>query len=369
MEQSKIELPFDYINNRILLPAIINNEKEGQLIFDTYANVIINDSVAVKYFNDKFVAIKNYVPKRGIKSAYPFTLFQYNRVNLSNNNFFEKKWFAPVDLSEFSKFSCSGVMGLLGPNIFRKKSFDLNFSEQKIYSPSKFKNHKYLADLEFNKYKNTTAIVKINGVSHKLLIDTGSPNGILMSNKKFKNNGLAFTDSTILLNTADAYVGESLSDTIYTSKEVNMSIGNFNFKSNLYFYTKFSDELSFDGILGMKFLEQFDITFDYKHKTMAFSPINEADFKLEHQVKQALSIKYNKDVYLVSQVNFNSEFSVDFLGDTVVSINDLALDKDNITCETQLQVDEILKSKKTFVIKHIHNGNIVESKVPYLLAN
>jgi len=283
VENGKVEIPFRYQNNFILVDVLFNNIFPLTFIFDTGSEntILLNKTYAellnIKYDRDYTVYGADLQRELLVHLAKGINL---ELPGISANN-------SPIlivdeDYFQFEKYIGLKIHGILGMDLFRLTFIQINYKRQKIilHSPEDFKkpSNKFVAfpiEIYRNKFYLTTrgSVQNNKPVDLTLLLDTGANISLLLHNK---------SDSTITLPSKliPGKLGDGLGGFIegYMGRTQSLSIGDFSFNNIVTNFQELPPDLNRrdinnrNGILGNELLCRFNVIFVPFANTLYLKP-------------------------------------------------------------------------------------------------
>lgn len=411
--KDKIEIPFTFVDNLIIIPVEINNTKLNMLLDSGSEPSLIfsfpeNDTIHL--FNTKKIKISGL----GNEEIAEGIFSDKNMANVSG--FVNRSFDLLVILDESLNFSSRigiPVNGILGYSFFKNNIVQIDYQKKKI---TIYKDRKIL---EKRKMKSFTPLpisvvndraylnvhAKLDEKEHnlKLLVDTGLGDGLwLFENEEIKSNANYFED----------VLGEGIGGTVFGKKSRldELQFSKFSFKSPLVCYP---DTASYkqlrliknrNGSLGGAMLKRFSMIMDYKGEQLYLKKsvfyddpfnYNMSGIEVQHGgiewVKDELvrdskpsnsinandlifensNLKYKftlKPIYVIASIRKNSpaESAGLLVGDKI-----LRIDRKGIGNLTKQKIDEMLQSEdgKTIEVEIERKGVVkkIEFKLKKLL--
>lgn len=408
-DKDKIEIPFTFVDNLIIIPVEINNTKLNMLLDSGSEPSLIfsfpeNDTIQL--YNTKKIKISGLGNEEMAEGIYS----DKNTANVSG--FVNRGFDLLVILDENLNFSSRigiPVNGILGYSFFKNNIVQIDYQKKKI---TVYKDRKIL---EKRKIKSFTPLpisvvndraylnvhAKLDEKEHKLklLVDTGLGDGLwLFENEEIKSNANYFED----------VLGEGIGGTVFGKKSRldELQFSKFSFKSPLVCYP---DTASYkqlrliknrNGSLGGAMLKRFSMIMDYKGEQLYLKKsvfyddpfnYNMSGIEVQHGgiewVKDELvrdskpsnslnandlvfensNLKYKftlKPVYVIASIRKNSpaETAGLLIGDKI-----LRIDRKSVGNLTKQIIDELLQSEdgKTIEVEIERKG--VKKKVEFKL--
>lgn len=305
--KSKIKIPFQLINNLIIINIELNGVKLNFLLDTGVENTVLfsleeTDTVAF----EKVEKVK--IRGLGVGNSIDALLSKDNFIRIKD--FVDKKHAVYIVLDQdvnFSSLLGIPVHGIIGYEFFKKYLVEVNYQNKKIVV---YKTGFELSKKELNKYSQIPITLELekpyiltkvslnnSELETKLLIDTGSSDALwLFENKKsIVCPKLNFED----------FLGRGLSGDIYgkRSRIEKIQLGEHEIKSPTCAFPEVSsiENLNFvknrNGSIGSEILKRFKIIFDYKNqliylkKNNLFNELfnyNMSGIEVQHTGKQLL---------------------------------------------------------------------------------
>ncbi len=276
--KKKIKIPFQLIDNLIVIPVILNSVKLNFILDSGVEKTIlfsIDETDSLKFNNIDKIKI------RGLGNGEPIDALHAKDNKLVIEEFIDLKHEIYIILDQEINFSTQlgiPIHGIIGYDFFKNHFVEINYQNKKInvyrnlalFSPKKLKKFEEIPiSLELNK-PYIAAFVNVNNavVKTKLLVDSGGSDTIwLFENKEnIKCNPLFFKD----------YLGRGFSGDILgkRSRIAELQIGKFKITNPT---ASFPDTLSLksvnmvqgrNGSVGGGLLKRFTTIYDYKNNKM-----------------------------------------------------------------------------------------------------
>ncbi len=349
-------IPFEYVNNKILVNVSINNETK-KFIFDTGACQIISDEVQQKMKN----------PELAISPIYDSNNKKSNQLIVNIKEFklghltFQNIPSAVIDYKNLGVLNCFKIDGLIGSNVLRNSIVKIDTKQKIIIITDRIENLKlknYYSD-EIKLDKQSSPFIKINldnQVSFDALFDSGSDDFLSISRtdseKIVKKNGaiklnVGFGSNSIGINGFDD-----------EKKLTRISVKNLTFgKSTISNFTAISSKTS-ENVIGMKMSDYGHFTIDYVNKKYYFEGFEEyQNFNLSKTIGFTLMPAENQYNIGIVWSNTQAEKMGLKTGLKILKINDFDLSIRNETTDCSLFFAKLLKSE-TVKITFIDNEGI-----------
>lgn len=312
---NKVEIPFDYVNDFIVVNIVFNGILPLKFIFDTGAEHTIitkkeiTDILQVDY-QKKFTIYGSDLSTELTAYLATKVSFHVNQFNAVNRTVLvlEDDYFNFEEMTGFS------IQGIIGSDIFRRFIVKIDYKRQKItlYDPEQFtppgKKYKKV-DLEIHRHKpylkaNAT-FQNRNNLNAKLLIDTGASLPLLL----YTNTDSAISippmavKSKIAMGLGGALEGflGRTSELLVSSYKLTDVITNF----QALLEEVEPQQINFrNGIIGNKLLRRFTIFLDYDNETGYFKANSRFNkkFKYDRSGLLAISSGENLKTLTVSEV-------------------------------------------------------------------
>lgn len=283
----KVEIPFEYQNNFIIIKVLLNGVFPLKFIFDTGAEHTIltkreiTDLLQVNY-QRKFTVLGSDLKTELYAYLATGVRFQIDKLLATNRTMLV----LDDDYFRFEEFAGINVQGILGADFFRRFVVKIDYRKRQItlYDPSKFdppspKKYSQIP-VEVHRHKPYfNAKVKLqNGLESdlKLLMDTGASLTLLLHTDTDPN--LELPPSVIR-----ASLGMGLGGTIegFMGRVQHFEFGDFvfdNMGTNFQEIIERSDSTYLNdrnGILGNQILSRFTVIIDYVRGKVYLSPNKE----------------------------------------------------------------------------------------------
>lgn len=282
--KSKVVIPFEFINNLIFIPVLINEERLTFLLDTGVEQTLLfslDESNEVKLFNLEKLKLRGLGSKEAIDSYKS----SKNKVQIKNmvDNHHEIYIILDQDFN-FSSQVGIPVNGILGYNFFKDHIVEIDYDRKKIivydHSHKKIKKkllRKFTKDSITIEENKPYIVSKIKDrelvVSSKLLLDTGNSDAVwVFTNKteKIKVPSINIED----------YLGRGFSGNVYGKRA---RLQSFEFGKNVFDFplVTFPDSTSVKnvnfvpnrvGSIGSEIISRFTIVFDYLNHAIYTKP-------------------------------------------------------------------------------------------------
>lgn len=277
-QKSKVEIPFQLINNLIFIPLEVNGVTLNFLLdtgVDETILLSLDDKAEVSLHSVQKIKLKglgNNEPIEGLRSTKNTLSYK----GLVDHN---HELYIVLDQSfNFSSHVGIPVNGIIGYNFFKYNLVEVNYDRKKIivYQDSKKVQKKLRRfvpvpiSIERNK-PYITGKVSISGeeILAKLLVDTGNSDAVWLFENQARNIKVPAVNF-------EDYLGRGFSGEIFgfRSKINSVRISDFNFDKPI---VSFPDSISIknvnrvadrSGSVGAEILKRFNIIFDYRQNQL-----------------------------------------------------------------------------------------------------
>jgi hypothetical protein len=301
LNKKKVEIPFEYSNNFIIIKLRFNNFLNTRFIFDTGAeHTIITKKKILNFLPYKYVREIKIV---GSDLSQELKAHLISGLNFTTGNLgasYQPLLVLEEDYFRFEEFTGLEIHGILGANIFRNFVVQIDYKKQLITltRPKQFsppgknftalpiiinKNKPYLnVDLTMQRDSPT--------IKARLLMDTGAALALMLHNKS--HPGIQLPEQVIKGN-----IGKGLGGFLegYLGRTEELSFADFQMREILTNFQELSGNVdssliySRNGIIGNKILERFDVILDYQHEVLYLRPTRNYDQEFEYD-KSGLTI-------------------------------------------------------------------------------
>lgn len=404
-KKNKTVIPFQLINNLIIIPVNINGVNLNFLLDTGVENTILfslEDTETVDFKNVEKIKI------RGLGTGEPIEALRSKNNILTLKNFIDNDHEIYIILDQEVNFSSQlgiPVHGIIGYHFFKNHIVELNYKTKRVIvyqnlsdfsrkKLTKFTEIPISIDLE-KPYLTVQSNLNNKKIDTKLLIDSGNSDAVwLFENDEIKTPQLFFDD----------FLGRGFSGDIYGKRSRIESIQIGEIKIN-YPTTSFPKKESLEGIglvkgrngsIGSGILKRFHVLFDYRNQKMYIKKntsfddpfnYNMSGLEIQHngleyvseKVELATSIKNNgieistdlptrfkyqfvlKPVYIVSNVRENSPASLaGLLKEDVIT----KIDNNNAYRYSLNEITTLLQSEegKWISIEYKRKGKLYKTK-------
>ncbi|GJM34396.1 MAG: hypothetical protein DHS20C18_33970 [Saprospiraceae bacterium] len=279
----KVDIPFEYVNNFIIVKLVFNRVFPLKFIFDTGAEHTIltkreiTDLLQINYLREFKVM--------GSDMKTELTAYLANNIHLKINNivFFNHSILVlEDDYFRFDEFAGVNVQGILGADLFRRFIVKINYHRKVItlYDPRYFSPPKDFKEIPVELYRNKPYLFA-NGlfqqqqtdVAIKLLVDTGASLSLLLHTDSDSSFHLP---PNVILSNIGLGLGGFLEG--YTGRIQQLDLSSFKLNNVLTNFQNTNPEIdpsylnNRNGIIGNQLLNRFTIIIDYIRPKMYLKP-------------------------------------------------------------------------------------------------
>ena len=324
--KKSVDIPFEYINNFIILNVIINEKLPLKFIFDTGAEyTILTKSEHTAdldiQFQREFKILGADLSTEIIAYLGRNVSFQISKLYVPSADILVFK----DDYFQFEELIGIKVDGIIGANIFSQFILGINYKKRIItlHNPSNFSppNDKYVK-VPISVIKNKpylTVKTKINSVDQeitlKLLLDTGASLSLLLYTDTNKN--ITFPP-TLIKGSIGIGLGGNLEG--FLGRVHELAISDFklhNVITNFQEIHEFLDT-SFlsgkNGIIGNLVLDRFNLIIDYNNELIYLKPSKKFKKVFEYDKSGLMLIATGKDLRTILVNNVVSGSPADEAG-------------------------------------------------------
>lgn len=320
-----ITMPFELINNLIVLPVRINDSDTLKFVLDTGAGrTIITELGVDQSFNIQYTGE---IDLRGLgsKGSIPALISNGNKIFLEG---IEGDNHSVVLLLEgvfnLSSFMGTQVNGLIGYDVFENFIVEIDYQRKRLFfhDPDAFQEkYSNLAndddwvelpvDIQDNKLYINTDIIQSDSskINTRFIVDSGASHTLFLYPGSSK-------DVIIPPNTIDSYLGSGLAGEIYGSigRARNLILNDIVLDDVVVSYPNSEDiqqALDLDnrnGSIGADILRRFRVIFNYSDSTMLIKPNRffDEDFTYNISGMEVMTPFLNLPYYVVAIVRPNS---------------------------------------------------------------
>jgi hypothetical protein len=315
--KKKIKVPFQLINNLIIIPVQVNGVNLNFLLDTGVENTILfslDDADSLQFNHIEKIKI------RGLGSGNTIDALHSKKNKISLNDFEDNNHEIYIVLDQEINFSSQlgiPVHGIIGYEFFKNHFIEINYSRKRLniyknnqdFSINKLKQYDEIPiSLELQKpYIETFTSLNDKEVKTKLLVDSGGSDAMwLFENKKnIQSPQIYFND----------FLGHGFSGSIYgkRSRIEKLQIGK---QEILYPTISFPDSLSIqnanmvegrNGSIGGEILKRFDVLFDYHNKKMYLKKNSNFDEAFNYNMS-GIEIQHNGLQWIKEELELKTKF-------------------------------------------------------------
>ncbi|MEM1325860.1 MAG: aspartyl protease family protein [Bacteroidota bacterium] len=357
----KVEIPFELINDLIIVEVTLNNGFPMKFIFDTGAeHTILNKPEIAQMMNMRYTRKFTIMGADMQTELYAYLIrnidIKLGRLYSPNESILVLQ----EDYFRFEELTGMPVYGILGANFFRQFVLSINYSSQviELIKPSYFDKTKgKYQELPIEVYRNKPYLYADMNMTQdtaqtvKLLLDTGASLPLLI-----------YTDTdtslTIPPNAIPGNVGRGLGGFLsgyqgrvhsleFSEFELANVVTNFQKSDSLYHYEVLNDR---NGIIGNQILKRFEIVIDYWNQKAYLKPNKryETAFKYDRSGLVILASGEKLNKFVVQRIIPDSPADRAGLqkGDIILKVNGLSsrtLSMTNINHTFQKKIGKRIK--------------------------
>ena len=306
--KKSVDIPFEYVNNFIILNVIFNKKLPLKFIFDTGAEYTI--LTKSNYASISGIHLEREFKILGADLTTEITAYLARNVSIQAS-----KLFVPAadilvfkdDYFQFEELTGVEVDGIIGANIFSKFVLSINYKKKIItlHNPDRFSppSAKYsMQPLTITKNKPYINVnLKTNVTDHpidvKLLLDTGASLSLLLYTDTHESIKVP---PTVISGNIGMGLGGQLEGYLGRIQEFNIADHKFNnVITNFQEIHEFLDT-SFlngrNGIIGNLVLDRFNIIIDYNNQKLYLKPNKKFKKAFEYDKSGLMIISTGKDL-------------------------------------------------------------------------
>lgn len=361
---NKVEIPFEEINNLVVIPIIVNDFLKLKFILDTGVETAILTEPAfapvlgVEFIRDIVISGAGIQDSIGARVAHNIKFELPGGVNARGMSMIVLE----NDYLRLSERMGMDIHGIIGNDLFSQFVVELDYSTKvvNLYRPDKFKPRKLWHGLNMDISGGKPFIHVQSGFSEdsiRLMIDSGASHAVLLDSKQ---TGVPIPEKTI-----PARLGAGLGGEIQgiLGRLDKISIAGYDFHSVLVSipyhdsYSQLIKRGSRLGTIGGEILGRLDPIFDYQRNRVYFSKNGEFRRQFEADMTGIDLIVKGRflDTLMIDYITHGSPADKIGLkaGDQVVSINAHTLGTNSFG-----QIQSLLKGRngKKLKFKIIREG-------------
>jgi len=364
--QDKVEIPFHFHNNFIILDLVFDDVFPLKFIFDTGSE---NTILVKKEFTDVLnISYDREFKVIGADFEQELIAYLVRNVNMDLPNLPGPNMDLLVladDYFRFEEHTGLKIHGILGMDLFKTFTIQINYQKQiltlyrveKFVVPSK-KFNPLVTEIHRNKpYLTADAKIKSDTtVKVKLLLDTGASLSLLLHN----NSSKAFSVPEKMI---PGKIGNGLGGFIrgFVGRINQLSFDDYNFNSVITNFQEINPALNnrvhFDrnGILGNEILSRFIVIFDIARSKVYLKPIKKYNkyFKYDRSGITLISSGRKLDQYQIKELVPNSPAAEAGLqiGDLVTNVNFIPLGSEALRRITRLLQKRVGKKIRVDILR------------------
>ena len=272
-DKVRVELPFQYLNNFIVVDVTLDNKVPLKFVFDTGAEYTILTKKTISYilgwkYEREFRIMGADLKTELIAYLVRDIILKVGKITIPNSNILVLE----DDYFQFDEFTGSHIQGILGADFFKRFVVKINYRSKTIslYNPKFFKPPKDYKEMKVDILKNkpyvdAAVMIQDTTISKlRLLLDTGASLPLLLHT--FTHKGLQIPEHYIKGN-----IGMGLGGFIdgYMGRLESMKVGPYAFNNLITNYQEYTPDrdTSFlngrNGLIGNQLLSRFGIIIDY----------------------------------------------------------------------------------------------------------
>lgn len=317
--KNKVEIPFEFTNNFIVINVTFNEAFPLKFIFDTGSeNTILikkefTDILNISYDREFKVVGSDYQTEL---TAYLARGVDIDLPNLPGPNLdllvLDKDYF------KFEEFIGMPIHGILGMDLFKVFTIEIDYSRKMLilHKVDNFKvPNKRFTHLKIDVHRNKAyltaqaEIKKDSTTDIRLLLDTGASLALLLHNDS--SNDIILPEKLV-----PGKIGNGLSGIIegFVGRISTLNINKFKFNNVITNFqevgqqTESLDEFDRNGIMGNEILSRFTVIFDLSRSNIYFKPIKRYNRGFKYDKSGLLLIASGKNLkeFIVKDVMHNS---------------------------------------------------------------
>lgn len=310
---NKTHIPFEYINNFIVIDVQFQKSLPLKFIFDTGAeNTIITNKTITDIFNIPYERIFEVL---GSDLKNPMKAYLVKNIHLKMRDFISSRTNLLVleeDYVNFKSLMGVDIQGIIGGSLFKNFIVQINYKKKVItlHRYETFKSPKGYQKIKVDIHKSKPYIacptVLHDGTELPLvyLMDTGASLFNMLHNNTHESMQLPE-------NFISGNIGMGLGGVIqgYFGRVPGLQFGNFRFNNIVSIFHDLPEPVDSlvvlkNGILGNKLLEFFHIIIDYHHEYIYLKPNQkiESDFTFDRSGLNIMGSGPKQNVYVVNEV-------------------------------------------------------------------
>lgn len=350
-------IDFNYTKDLIFVEVVIE-EKTYNFIFDTGAEVtIIGEHIANDFeYKTAFSSGVN-----SGKSSKSLKFIQLPKLSIASIGF-ENTGAAIADISHFDEFfGCKSVDGILGNNVMRKATWQIDYQNQKMTIADDIQKINVAEDasvitMNAGKIRNVYFDVTVNEASSKFTFDTGFNGKIKADNRFF--NLLKSSDENLIYSIDSGIVAKKLFGPVF-GKTYHTMVESVDIEGVTLENQIIELSASNNYLVGNEFFKNYTLTIDWKNDNLFFETVNdiktdtlkgyEFDFIPNFITKKFEIIRFQEEHTLENPPSFDAEI-IEIDG---VDVANFSLDE---LCDYWKTESENIKNQATLDIVVLDKG-------------
>lgn len=315
--KKSIKIPFQLINNLIIIPVEVNGVKLNFLLDTGVENTVLfslDDADSLQFNNVEKIKI------RGLGSGNTIDALHSKKNKISINGFTDNNHEIYIILDQEINFSSQlgiPVHGIIGYEFFKNHFIEVNYSRKRLniyknsydFSINKLKQYdEILISLELQKpYIETFTSLNNKEIKTKLLVDSGGSDAMWM----FENKTNIQSPKTYF----NDFLGRGFSGNIYgkRSRIEKIKIGKYEIPNPT---ISFPDSLSLEnanmvigrnGSIGGEILKRFYVLFDYQNNKMYIKKNSDFDEPFNYNMS-GIEIQHNGVQWIKEELELKTHF-------------------------------------------------------------
>lgn len=334
--ENKVEIPFEFTNNFIVISVTFNNAFPLKFIFDTGSeNTILikkefTDVLNISYDREFKVVGSDYQTEltaylaRGVDIDLPNLLGPDLDLLVLDKDYFK-----------FEEFIGMPIHGILGMDLFKVFAIEIDYSRKilVLHRVDNFKvPNKKFTRLKVNVHRSKAYLTAQAGIRKdsttdiRLLLDTGASIALLLHNDS--SDDIVLPEKLV-----PGKIGNGLSGIIegFIGRIKTLNIDDFQFNNVITNFqevgeqNKSFEEFKRNGIIGNEILSRFTVIFDLSRSDIYFKPIKKYNrgFKFDKSGLLLIASGENLRDFIVKDVMLNSPAAEAGIleGDKIIKLN------------------------------------------------
>jgi hypothetical protein len=278
-------LQFDYVSKWIVVNVKIEgSDREYPFIFDTGAQTVVSD-LLLSELNPKSFKVFSTFNDKDTTNAF------YNRLIVLNGLSIGDVHFGSIGCVEmqgekWDMLNCISAYGIIGYNIIKTCSFQIDYPSRAMTLTDKLTDLPNYSSIEWVNYRTEgqeTPIISANindSINVELFFDTGMSGDISINSPELyhKLSGFSQNEKVVKSQSIPNLYIRGETENVYKSltlKPDRLSFFSSNHTSEILVRVNDLPFRKFDGTIGNGYLENYNITLDYRNKRVGYVPNNE----------------------------------------------------------------------------------------------